>query len=196
MTLAFLAEVPDRRLDDLVERLGRAAARRTAFPAVVAGGGAFPNPARVRVLYAGLDLAEPAAHRAQPVGDGVSRRRVAGGDRSGRCVHQVLPQIACAAAMRLCRDPPMPRSGRNRLCVTRRHGAIRSSPTGGCPGGNRMHSHAAVGFTYMRMSLRHTTSSKPGGARRMTSSAAARDEQEQGDEADKRARLSPRPSRR
>ena len=60
MTLAFLAEVPDRRLDDLVERLGRAAARRTAFPAVVAGGGAFPCPARVRVLYAGLDLAGPA----------------------------------------------------------------------------------------------------------------------------------------
>jgi len=59
MTLAFLAEVPDRRLDDLVERLGRAAARRTAFPAVVAGGGAFPNPARARVLYARLDLAEP-----------------------------------------------------------------------------------------------------------------------------------------
>ena len=59
VTLAFLAEVPDRRLDDLVERLGRAAARRTAFPAAVAGGGAFPNPARARVLYAGLDLAEP-----------------------------------------------------------------------------------------------------------------------------------------
>ena len=59
VTLAFLAEVPDRRLDDLVARLGRAAARRTAFPAVVAGGGAFPNPARARVLYAGLDLAEP-----------------------------------------------------------------------------------------------------------------------------------------
>lgn len=56
LTLAFLAEVPDRRLDDLYERLGRAAARRHPFPAVVSGGGAFPNPARARVLYAGLDL--------------------------------------------------------------------------------------------------------------------------------------------
>ena len=35
VTLAFLAEVPDRNLDDLVERLGRAAARRTPFEAAV-----------------------------------------------------------------------------------------------------------------------------------------------------------------
>jgi 2'-5' RNA ligase len=58
VTLAFLAEVPDRKLDDLVERLGRAAARRTSFVAAVAGGGAFPNVARARVLWAGLDLDE------------------------------------------------------------------------------------------------------------------------------------------
>ena len=56
VTVAFLAEVPDRKLDDLVERLARAAARRTAFATAVAGGGAFPNPARARVLWAGLDL--------------------------------------------------------------------------------------------------------------------------------------------
>lgn len=58
LTLAFLAEVADRHLDELVERLGRAAARRTAFRARVAGGGAFPNVARARVLWAGLDLDE------------------------------------------------------------------------------------------------------------------------------------------
>ena len=56
VTVAFLAEVPDRKLDDLVERLARAAARRTAFATAVAGGGAFPNPARARVIWAGLDL--------------------------------------------------------------------------------------------------------------------------------------------
>jgi RNA 2',3'-cyclic 3'-phosphodiesterase len=56
VTLAFLADVPDRKLDDLVERLGRAAARRHAVGAVVAGGGAFPNAGRARVLWAGLDL--------------------------------------------------------------------------------------------------------------------------------------------
>jgi RNA 2',3'-cyclic 3'-phosphodiesterase len=58
VTLAFLAEVPDRKLDDLVDRLGRAATRRTAFSATIAGGGAFPDVGRARVLWAGLDLDE------------------------------------------------------------------------------------------------------------------------------------------
>jgi 2'-5' RNA ligase len=57
-TLAFLADVEERRLDDLVERLGRAAARRTSFDARIAGGGAFPNAGRARVLWAGLGLDE------------------------------------------------------------------------------------------------------------------------------------------
>jgi RNA 2',3'-cyclic 3'-phosphodiesterase len=54
LTLAFLAEVPDRKLDELVERLGRAAARRRSFEAAVVGGGAFPNIARARVLWVGV----------------------------------------------------------------------------------------------------------------------------------------------
>ncbi|HET9421310.1 MAG TPA: RNA 2',3'-cyclic phosphodiesterase [Nocardioides sp.] len=58
VTLAFLPSVPDRKLDDLVERLGRGAARRTSFETRVAGGGAFPNAARSKLLYAGLDLTE------------------------------------------------------------------------------------------------------------------------------------------
>jgi 2'-5' RNA ligase len=58
VTLAFLAAVEERRLDDLSERLTRAAARRTSFETAMAGGGAFPNPARARVLWAGLDLDE------------------------------------------------------------------------------------------------------------------------------------------
>jgi 2'-5' RNA ligase len=58
ITLAFLASVEERRLDDLTERLARAATRRTTFETAIAGGGAFPNPARARVLWAGLDLDE------------------------------------------------------------------------------------------------------------------------------------------
>jgi 2'-5' RNA ligase len=54
LTLAFLADVTDRHLDDLVARLGRAAARRTPFPVTVAGAGAFPDPARATVLFAGV----------------------------------------------------------------------------------------------------------------------------------------------
>jgi 2'-5' RNA ligase len=60
VTLAFLAEVSERALDDLEERLARAAKRRTAFTTALAGGGAFPNVGRARVLWAGLDLDEAA----------------------------------------------------------------------------------------------------------------------------------------
>lgn len=56
LTLAFAADVPDRPLDEWVERLARAARRRTPFSAAIAGGGAFPNVGRGKLLYAGLAL--------------------------------------------------------------------------------------------------------------------------------------------
>ena len=56
VTLAFLAEVPDRVYDDLVERLSRAAHKRRPMRASLAGGGAFPNVARARVLWTGVEL--------------------------------------------------------------------------------------------------------------------------------------------
>lgn len=55
LTLAFMAEVPERSLDDLLERLGRAGRRRTPFTLSLAGAGAFPNAARAKVLYAGVE---------------------------------------------------------------------------------------------------------------------------------------------
>lgn len=61
LTLAFYAEVPERSIDDLLERLERAAARRTPFEAGIAGGGAFPHVHGARVLWAGLDLDEEGA---------------------------------------------------------------------------------------------------------------------------------------
>jgi len=60
VTLAFLESVPDHKLDDLVDRLGRAAWRRTPFETTITGGGAFPNVGRAKVLWTGLDLDEPA----------------------------------------------------------------------------------------------------------------------------------------
>jgi 2'-5' RNA ligase len=54
VTLAFSADVPDRAYDDLVARLERSARKRRPMEAQVAGGGAFPNPARARVLFAGV----------------------------------------------------------------------------------------------------------------------------------------------
>lgn len=71
VTLAFMPQVPDRALDDLVARLERAALRRTPFEVTVGGGGAFPHPGRARVLYAGLD-----------VGDGEELRRLKTGARA------------------------------------------------------------------------------------------------------------------
>lgn len=55
VTLAFMGEVADPHLDELVERLGRVSARRAALDLTIAGGGAFPNVALAKVLYAGVD---------------------------------------------------------------------------------------------------------------------------------------------
>ena len=61
VTLSFLAAVADRQLDELVERLKRAGKRRASFGTRIAGGGAFPNVGRARVVWAGLDLDEHGA---------------------------------------------------------------------------------------------------------------------------------------
>ena len=53
LTLAFMAQVADRHLDDLVARLERAASRRTPFSLALAGGGAFPGPV-IQFGYNGL----------------------------------------------------------------------------------------------------------------------------------------------
>ncbi|MGN6612790.1 MAG: RNA 2',3'-cyclic phosphodiesterase [Angustibacter sp.] len=58
VTLAFLAQVPDRSVDDLVDRLARAARRRTPFATSLRGGGAFPHSDRAKVLFAGVDVGE------------------------------------------------------------------------------------------------------------------------------------------
>ncbi len=54
LTLAFMGSVPERKLDDLVERLTRAGRKRSAFELRFAGGGAFPNAGRAKLLYAGV----------------------------------------------------------------------------------------------------------------------------------------------
>ena len=56
VTLAFLADVPDRAYDDLVARLERAARKRHPMRATITGGGAFPHVGKAKILWAGLDL--------------------------------------------------------------------------------------------------------------------------------------------
>lgn len=60
LTLAFMANVPDKGLDDLLERLARAGRKRHPLDLTISGGGAFPNPGRAKVLYAGVE--GPADH--------------------------------------------------------------------------------------------------------------------------------------
>ena len=55
LTLAFAANVPDRSYDDLVARLTRAVAKRSPMQARIAGGGAFPNVGRAKVLFAAVE---------------------------------------------------------------------------------------------------------------------------------------------
>lgn len=55
LTLAFMADVPDRSLDDLVVRLAKAASKRRSMTASITGGGAFPHVGRAKVLWAGLE---------------------------------------------------------------------------------------------------------------------------------------------
>jgi RNA 2',3'-cyclic 3'-phosphodiesterase len=54
VTLAFLPSVADRVLDGLVERLADTAAGRQPFELGLVGAGAFPDPARAKVLWAGV----------------------------------------------------------------------------------------------------------------------------------------------
>ena len=73
LTLAFAANVPDRSYDDLVARLTRAAAKRRPMETRIAGGGAFPNVGRAKVLFAGIENDET---------DGEELRRAATGARA------------------------------------------------------------------------------------------------------------------
>src|SRR5262249_43492037 len=104
-TLAFLADVPDRKLDDLVERLGRAASRRTAFAAAVAGGGAFPNVARARGLWAGVGTDGAGGAGARPAGPRAPRAGNPAAQPGGR------------AAVPRARHPRPARSPRGRLLL-------------------------------------------------------------------------------
>lgn len=54
LTLAFLGEVGEVTAAALSLRLERAAARHPSLPLSLAGGGAFPGPARARVLWTGV----------------------------------------------------------------------------------------------------------------------------------------------
>lgn len=54
VTLAFMAEAPERVVETLVDVLAEVGARHAPVPLAVSGGGCFPDVTRARVLWAGL----------------------------------------------------------------------------------------------------------------------------------------------
>lgn len=54
VTLKFLGEVPEQRQAELVRALGEAVIGARTVTLVVSGAGAFPDPARPRVVWAGI----------------------------------------------------------------------------------------------------------------------------------------------
>ena len=54
LTLAFMAAVPERVVEDLVDHVAETAARRAPVQLALAGGGCFPDVSRARVLWAGV----------------------------------------------------------------------------------------------------------------------------------------------
>lgn len=60
VTLAFLGEVAEGKLDELATRLGRAAGRHQPQELRIGHGGAFPSLKRARVLVAHIDGDQPA----------------------------------------------------------------------------------------------------------------------------------------
>lgn len=60
VTLTFLGEVAEGKLDDLTVRLARAARRHQARELRIGAGGAFPNQRRARVLIARIEGDQPA----------------------------------------------------------------------------------------------------------------------------------------
>lgn len=98
LTLAFLPEVPEYRLDDLIGAVGDAATRRTPFDLGLGGGGAFPDPARAKVLWVGLRQDQDAVGELEALAVGVRGSAAhSGADVDGQ---RFRPHITIARAGR------------------------------------------------------------------------------------------------
>jgi 2'-5' RNA ligase len=73
VTLAFMADVPERAGDLLVDELADAVARRAPMALRFEGGGAFPNPYAARVLWTGIEGGERALSSMAALARGVRR---------------------------------------------------------------------------------------------------------------------------
>jgi len=98
LTLAFLGEVGDDTAAALGPRLERAAGRHPSLPLSLAGGGAFPSPARARVLWTGLR----GDHRAL---EALARSVAAGARRAGAPPPDEGRRFRPHVTLARCREP-------------------------------------------------------------------------------------------
>jgi len=127
LTLSFYGEVPESKVDKLLEGLARAAQRTVPFGIRLAGAGTFPKQsAKARVLWIGLD------------GEVDAMRRVA--DR-------------CAGAGRRARIPVEDRAFRPHLTLARaRHESVDASETA-----DRLASYCSPWWSVTSLRLVHST---------------------------------------
>ncbi len=83
ITLAFMPQVPERALDDLVVRLGRAGRRRSPMELQLASAGVFPDVYEARVLFVEPVLAEPVARELNRLATGVRHAAARAGAAPG-----------------------------------------------------------------------------------------------------------------
>ena len=96
LTLAFMASVPEAREDELVERLGGAAARVAPFDLALRGAGNFPDAARAKVLWLGVE--ESAHHSLERLAKGArAAATVSGASPDGRAF---VPHLTLARLRR------------------------------------------------------------------------------------------------
>jgi 2'-5' RNA ligase len=102
VTLAFLGEVDETAAGRLRPRLERAAHRHPVMTLSVAGAGAFPGPARARVLWAGIGGDQRALRAlAASVAAGARRAGVPSPDE-GRPFRPHLTLARCGAPADVC----------------------------------------------------------------------------------------------
>lgn len=91
LTLAFLPQVEERALDDLVRRLGRAGRRRSPMELQLASAGVFPDVYEARVLFVAPVVAEEVEVELTRLATGVRHAAARAGARpaGGRFVPHV-----------------------------------------------------------------------------------------------------------
>jgi 2'-5' RNA ligase len=101
LTLKFLGEIPEDKIDALVERAGAKLATVAPFEVALAGFGAFPSAREARVLW--LGVARGAAALAKLARKLDSAARVAGAERERRpfSAHLTLGRLRAPAGIEL-----------------------------------------------------------------------------------------------